>query len=430
MCGIIGIYNFDKNKDIINETLQRMTKLQHRGKDSFGVSFKIEKLNIKSFKKKGMINDLKMESDEKIVSCLGHLKYRTSNMDDTLEENIQPVCNGNLSIAHNGNIPNVDGFDTEHIYKIINEYNGTFKNSLINLVKTIPASYSLVIQYNENMYLLKDRYGIRPLSYGFEGNNTYISSETYGLQGCNNIKEVESGEIIEIDKKGIRTIYKHNVTCDNICAFEFIYFMNPSSFYKNILIESIRKDLIKKITLKEKMGFSKDYIVIGVPNSGIVYGEEYADLLNLEYKQLINKNTDERTFISSTNEEIKKTCHKKFSYDRENIKGKKIILIDDTIVRGNVMRYICKKLRECGTKEIHVRIPSPPVVDICQLGIPINNKENLLMNNNTVESAIETLQINSLIFLEKEDLNTIPFDTYKECFGGGIKGEIISYLKK
>lgn len=430
MCGIIGIYNFDKKNDIINETLERMSKLQHRGKDSFGISFKIEDSHIKSLKKKGMINDFKIESDKNIISCLGHLKYRTSNMNDIEKGNIQPVCNDILSIAHNGNIPNVDGFDTNYIYKIITDYNGTFKNALINLIKTIPASYSLVIQYKESLYILKDRYGIRPLSYGFKGNNTYISSETYGLVGCNNIREVDSGEIIEIDKRGIRQIYKHDKTFDNICAFEFIYFMNPCSFYKNIMIESIRKDLIKKLTQKEKMEFSKDYIVVGVPNSGIVYGEEYSNILDLEYRQLINKNTDERTFISPTQEEIKKTCHKKFTYDRENIKGKKIIVIDDTIVRGNVMNYICDNLRDCGAKEIHVRIPSPPVVDICQLGIPINNKDNLLMNNHTIESALNALNINSLIFLEIEDLDVIPFDTYKECFGGGIKGDIVSFLKK
>tara|TARA_Y100000817_G_scaffold23871_1_gene17189 strand:- start:488 stop:919 length:432 start_codon:yes stop_codon:yes gene_type:complete len=141
------------------------------------------------------------------------------------------------------------------------------------------------------------------------------------------------------------------------------------------------------------------------------------------------KNTDERTFISPNIKEIQKTCHKKFKYDKTRINGNKIIIIDDTIVRGNVMKYICSSLRECGAKEIHIRIPSPPVIDICQLGIPINTKEELIMFNKTETEVCSILGVNSLIFLEKEDLNTIPFNTYQECFGGGIKEEISSYMK-
>tara|TARA_Y100000996_G_scaffold408851_1_gene388586 strand:+ start:1252 stop:2553 length:1302 start_codon:yes stop_codon:yes gene_type:complete len=432
MCGIVGIYNLDKKKNIVDELLTMMSKLQHRGKDSFGISYK-GKNQIIPFKKKGMITGniiTEIKEGKDIISCVGHLKYRTSNMSDIHEDNIQPIIDGNISVSHNGNIPNVKGFDTQHILNEILKYNGNFKDSLINLIKKIPAAYSLVIQNEDNLYLLKDRYGIRPLSYGFKGNNIYISSETIGLEGCNNITEVDSGQILEINNKSIHEIYKDNNAIDNICAFEFIYFMNPHSIYKNFIIQDVRKMLIKKLVETEKKSFSKDYIVVGVPNSGIIYGEEYSRLLSLNYKQLIMKTTDERSFISSNKEEIKKTCHKKFKYDKEKIKDNKIIVIDDTIVRGNVMRYICKSLKECGAKEIHVRIPSPPIIDICQLGIPINNKRELLMLNNTNKETCSLLGIDSLLFLEKDILNELPFDTYRECFGGGIKEEIIAYLKQ
>tara|TARA_Y100000590_G_C15722067_1_gene1013852 strand:+ start:411 stop:1709 length:1299 start_codon:yes stop_codon:yes gene_type:complete len=431
MCGIVGIYNFDKNKCILDELLEMMNKLQHRGKDSYGISLKkIKKEDIQSFRKKGMVDNTYFEDPgDTIISCVGHLKYRTSNMSETCEDNIQPITNNNLSVSHNGNVPNIEGFDTQHIFDLIVNYNGSFKNSLINLIETIPAAYSLLIQKDNSIYLLKDRYGIRPLSYGFKKNNIHISSETIGLTGCNNIEEIESGQIIEIDKKGIREIYRHQNTCDNLCAFEFIYFMNPYSFYKDILIKSVRERLVNRLVEKEISIFSKDYIVVGVPNSGIIYGEEYSNLLSLNYEQIIMKNTDERTFISPNIKEIQKTCHKKFKYDKTRINGNKIIIIDDTIVRGNVMKYICSSLRECGAKEIHIRIPSPPVIDICQLGIPINTKEELIMFNKTETEVCSILGVNSLIFLEKEDLNTIPFNTYQECFGGGIKEEISSYMK-
>ena len=431
MCGIVGIYNFDKNECVLDELLEMMNKLQHRGKDSYGISLKqFKKEDIQSFRKKGMVDDIYFEDPrDTIISCVGHLKYRTSNMSETCEDNIQPIVNNNISVSHNGNVPNIKGFDTQHIFDLIVNYNGSFKNSLINLIETIPAAYSLLIQKDNSIYLLKDRYGIRPLSYGFKKNNIHISSETIGLTGCNNIEEIESGQIIEIDKKGIREIYRHQNTCDNLCAFEFIYFMNPYSFYKDILIKSVRERLVNRLVEKEISIFSKDYIVVGVPNSGIIYGEEYSNLLSLNYEQIIMKNTDERTFISPNIKEIQKTCHKKFKYDKNRINGNKIIIIDDTIVRGNVMKYICSSLRECGAKEIHIRIPSPPVIDICQLGIPINTKEELIMFNKTETEVCSILGVNSLIFLEKEDLNTIPFNTYQECFGGGIKEEISSYMK-
>ena len=194
------------------------------------------------------------------------------------------------------------------------------------------------------------------------------------------------------------------------------------------MINEIRKDLITKCVEREKLSFSKDYIVVGVPNSGIIYGEEYSRLLGLKYIQLITKNINERSFISSNKSEIEKTCRKKFNFNKEKINGNKIIVIDDTIVRGNVMKYICNSLRECGAKEIHLRIPSPPVVDICQLSIPINSKEELIMNKRDVREVSKILGVNSLSFLEKEDLNCIPFETYNECFGGGIRKEIIDYL--
>ena len=209
MCGVVGIYNFDKKEGVLDELLQMMKKLQHRGKDSYGISLKESKRGLKLFQKKGMVDNIDFHSDDVIISCVGHLKYRTSNMLEIDEDNIQPITNNTVSVSHNGNIPNINGFDTQHIFDLIVNYNGTFQKSLINVIKTIPAAYSLVVQNGNTIYIMKDRYGIRPLSYGFKKNNVYISSETIGLEGCNNIEELESGQIIEIDRKGVREIYKH-----------------------------------------------------------------------------------------------------------------------------------------------------------------------------------------------------------------------------
>jgi len=427
MCGIVGIYNYENKNDIINETLTIMKKLQHRGKDSFGLSF-LNKSNIETIKKKGSISDFKIEIIDNIVSCIGHLKYRTSNMnnDITIDE-ICPIGDNNLSIVHNGNIPNIDSFDTKYIYDMIKNF-GDIKGGLINLINTIPASYSIIVQYGNLMYILKDKYSIRPLSYGYKDKNIYISSETVGLEGCKNIVEINGGQIIEIDENGIREIYQHDIYYNNICAFEFIYFMNPNSFYKDVSVKSVREIFARCLAKRENVNFNDEYIVIGVPNSGIIYGKEYSKVLNLKYEQLILKNTDERTFISIDEKMAKQTCHKKFKFVEDELNDKKVIIIDDTIVKGNVMKYIISEFKKCGVSEIHIRIPSPPIIDICQLGIPINNKDDLIMYNRNIEEVCRILDINSLIFLEKEDLNVIPFDTYKECFGGGIKKEITDYV--
>lgn len=157
MCGIACIYNFDKNEGILNELLKIMNKLQHRGKDSYGICLKELKGGIKSFRESGMVGDTHFKENKIIISCVGHLKYRTSNMSQTREQDIQPITNDIISLSHNGNIPNVTGFDTQHIFDLISNYNGTFKNSLINIIKTIPAAYSLIVQKGDSIYIMKDR---------------------------------------------------------------------------------------------------------------------------------------------------------------------------------------------------------------------------------------------------------------------------------
>ena len=273
MCGIVGIYNYDNNDDILNQTLEIMKSLQHRGKDSFGLSF--YNSNIEIIKKKGQINDFKIKVLKDVISCIGHLKYRTSNMkrEEIDIDEIQPIGNEKISIVHNGNIPNISTFDTKYIYDIIVKFNN-IKDGLIYLINKIPASYSIIVQYNNILYILKDKYSIRPLSYGYNDKNIHISSETVGLSNCKNIIEVNGGQILEINGDGIREIYQHNVYYDNICAFEFIYFMNPNSFYKNINVKNIRELLARRLTQREKVNFNDEYIVIGVPNSGIIYGKE------------------------------------------------------------------------------------------------------------------------------------------------------------
>ena len=295
----------------------------------------------------------------------------------------------------------------------------------------IPACYCMIIMYKEEMYIMKDRYGIRPLSYGIKNECVYISSETIGLDGCDKITEVNNGEILKLSSCNITQLYRHSETYNNICSFEMIYFMNPYSYYKDIQIKTIRKKLAKLLLDKENILVckDKDCIVVGVPNSGIVYGEAFSDGLSLKYSQIIKKTTNERTFISKDHDGRVSSCKKKFIYDKDLIEGKKIIIVDDTIVRGNVMKTLINGIKKFNPSEIHIRIPSPPVIDKCQLGIAIRSKEELLMNNHNISDIKDILKVDSIKYLTLDEVLSVIPDCYCEFFGGGISTEITSYGK-
>jgi len=425
MCGIFGIFNNDNKDTIINDMIEGIKSLQHRGQDAHGISYKLkDKQNINTMKYLGMVktdNFTDIINTKYITSCIGHTKYSTSskinNFKKVSSEEIQPISNKEISIVHNGNIPNVKGFDTEFLMKRIINYNGSFSDSLINIVNTIPAAFCLLIIYKNDLFIIRDRYGIRPLSYGYKNNNVVISSESISLNGCINISDVLPGEIIRINSNGLRQIYNHPDSKDCFCSFELFYFMNPYSYYNKKLVKQYREELANKLAKKEDIiPVKSDYIVIGIPSSGIIYGMEYAKHMCLNYKQLIQKKTSERTFIGVNKEEREKICNDKFVFHKTGISGENIIIVDDTIVRGNVMKNIINNLKLCGANEIHVRIPSPPVIDRCQLGIDIN-KEDLIMNNKSIHEVESIFEINSLKYLILKDLSNFPKHSYKECFG-------------
>ena len=425
MCGISGIY--DKNNisdDNISYLINILNLLQHRGKDSCGISYINEQSNTETIKNFGSVRQVFGSNIIKnnIKQCIGHVRYTTSGKGNFNE--IQPISNRSLSIVHNGNIPTILGHDTSYIFNILNQ-SSNIEETLIKINNTIPAAYCLIIMFKQNMYVLRDKYGIRPLSYGFKGSKIIISSETIGLNGCKDITNVKSGEILRIDNNGIKQIYHNSNSIDGICAFELIYLMNPDSIYNDILIKDYRKKLGELLAKKNKLTLDNDFIVIGIPNSGIDSAKAYSKSLNLKYYQSIEKNKKGRTFILKNNTERIKECNKSFTYNYNEIKNKKIIIIDDTIVRGNVIKSIIHNIKKIGVKELHVRIPAPPVIDICQLGIAIHSKEELLLNNKSISDVCTLLSIDSLEYLDISDLSFFPKDSYKQCFGGGIKDDII-----
>ncbi len=338
---------------------------------------------------------------------------------------IQTISKAPFYIAHNGNIPNLENHDTSYLRNLLEDGSKDMANKLIKLIEEIPAAFSIIIlTYDNKLYIMRDRFGIRPLCIGKEGDKFYISSESCAFsKNINYLRDVNPGELIKIDENGLESLYTHKDGKMNLCTFEILYFLNEDSFTDGLNIKNIRKNLGKILADKEDTlnKEDKDYIVIGIPLTGILYGKSYAKQLGFDYQQLIKKNNNvSRTFIILNDLERKKACDKKFSYDEEKIKDKKIVIVDDTIVRGNVIQSIIKNLKKCGAKEIHVRIPAPPVIDICELGISIQSKEELIMNNKTTDEVCNEIGANSLKYLDIDDLEHFPENSYNQCFTGYI----------
>ena len=484
MCGIFAIFNSTDNQDnIINtipDTIEGLKLLQHRGKDSCGISYNQSNIksninsNIKEIKGKGLVSDVFSNKNIKNINsniCIGHVKYNTNN--NIYNNFIQPLTSNNnnnnnnsISLAHNGNIPNIRTYDSQYLLDFIlnnNSNNSNIDDTLIKLMNYFSVSFCLCIIYKDSLYVMRDRHGIRPLSIYIDDNKSYsnindlkdkkdfvnhkkkslsglsrvyVSSETYAFKSIryniknydyrDNIREVMPGEIIKISNDGIRLIYTHPAARYGLCAFELFYFMNPDSFIYNNFVSDIRRLLGIKLAQKEKHILKKNknkkrYLVTGVPQSGIISAQAYARYLSLDYFQIIEKNNntnngEDRTFILPNDTERIRACKKKFTYNKRLIKNRNIIIVDDTIVRGNVIKTIIDIFKQLGANEIHIRIPAPPVVNRCQLGIAIYNKNELLMNGKSIEAARFILGVNSLEFLETSELDMIPPESYKECF--------------
>ena len=433
MCGIFGIYSLIKNKNIGYEMINGLKLLQHRGKDGYGLAY-YSNSYYHLIKKIGKIhlNNINIESK----CCIGHTRYSTSGY--TINEGIikktelQPL-KGMLGskefyLIHNGTIPFVKGHDTSFVRSLIQSLNKkNIEQILIYIMNNIPAAYCLMILFDQKLYVLRDRFGIRPLCIGKKEKNYYVSSESYALDNIPFLRDVAPGEILKIDDNGITSIYIHPKRQLSLCTFEILYFLNECNITDGLDITNIRKQLAYTLAKKEKL-LNKKYIVVGIPLTGILLGKAYAEYLNLEYIQCITKNsTISRTFIEKTNKERKDACIKKFIYNKQELKGKNVIIVDDTVVRGNVITAIIKNLRAIGIGEVHVRIPAPPVIDRCFLGISIQSKKELIMTNRTIEQVRMTIGAHSLRYLTLNDIAPfLPEKTYNHCFSGCIDKKILT----
>jgi amidophosphoribosyltransferase len=446
MCGILVAYNNSKFNTLL-DFLVLLEKIQHRGQDSFGFTYynnikTSNVINLVTKTIKGLIKDNLIENInyKSILSKLfiGHTRYITSGIKTNnvsqpisgLTQNKETfiICfNGNINLdLYKNPINNVNyNIDTELIVRFFeNESNNNslFETILVKFMNTFDRAYSIVIYFKDNIYCLRDRYGVRPLLYNITNNNLLITSES-----CINKElkytNIEEGQIIKFDLHAtikvidIYNIHKNQKIKQNQkanCLFEYIYFMNKDSEWNNINIYNIRGDFGKSLAKDENINIVNNpdnYIVIGIPNSGIPSAIEYSKTLNIPYKQYINKNPKiNRTFILKDNEKRIKASKEKYIYNKKELNGKNIILFDDSIVRGITIKNIISKLKTLNVKEIHIRIASPPIKYECYYGIDIPTKKELIANNFSNIESINT-------FLGSTSLKYINIEKIKELMG-------------
>lgn len=427
MCGILAYFSKTKSLNL-EEFINHLFNLKHRGQDSCGISY-IQNGTIKTHYAES-IDKLDSKINENNYSLLGHVRYITSGGSDIHQPYISSNNFGSYSLIFNGNIPTNEydtNFNSDTLmiidYLNKNSYNYTTWIELLkSFLNNYKKSYSLIIQTNESMFILRDKYGVRPLYYNKNlSNNSYLfSSETCIFDSSSFPREIKAGTLHALNRYGLKKIEEDPAPCQSHCLFEYVYFLNKNSEFEGTQVVNYRNKIGRVMAQNDKeFENNSELIVCGVPNSGLEYSKTYANELNITHQESIKKNKNVfRTFILKNDTERNKYAKLKYIFD-ENIKGKKIVIIDDSLVRGITLKNLVNNLKEFGVKEVHVRIASPPLTSPCKYGIDIPTREELIFNN--IESSkkmCDFFNCESIKYISLNDIRKIMPLTEKcfECF--------------
>lgn len=427
-CGVFGVH---KVKDASRLTYYGLHSLQHRGQEACGIATSNGE-NIICVKHPGLVSEtFNSENIESMpgTNSVGHVRYSTAG--DNILENIQPMMvrahQGEFAVVHNGQIVNglelrneleTDGAifqgtsDTEIICHLIQRGEGRFIDKLMQAVSRLEGAFSIIVMTKNTMYAVRDKYGMRPLAIAKLEDGYVISSETCAFEIVNAqfIKYVEPGEVIKLGKNGYEELRYAAPAEKKICAMEYIYFARPDSDidYKNV--HAVRKLSGKMLARRDKVEAD---MVVGVPDSSLSAAMGYAEEAQIPYEMgLIKNRYVGRTFIQPTQAERDRGVKMKLSAVKSIVEGKRIILIDDSIVRGTTIKRIVHLLKDAGAKEVHLRIASAQIISPCFYGVDMKTVEELISASHTKEEICEEVKADSLEFL------TIP--EMKEIFGEGI----------
>lgn len=436
LCGVFGIYSKEK-KNISQIIYYGLYALQHRGQDSAGMAINNNGY-IDYHKGLGLAYEV-LDKDvlNRLRGDIGIGHVRSGSSGETTTANSEPLVvgykQGALALAYDGNLVNYkelrekmedDGIifqssiDTEVIANLIARYHKEdIEQAIIKAVKDIKGSYALVLMTNDRLIGIRDPYGLKPLCIGKLGKDYILSSETCALDtiGANFVRDVEPGEMVVIIDGDIKSIRTKESKCKSICLFEIIYLARPDSKLDGKSIYLLRREAGRNLA---RVHPAEGDIVISAPDSGTVAAIGYAEESKIPYDEgLIKNRYVGRTFIQPTQELREIGVRIKLNVLKENVEDKRVILVDDSIVRGTTMKRIVGMLKEAGAKEVHVRIASPPVKHPCHLGMHTPEKANLIAANKSIDKIRDEIGADSLHYLSLEGLLEAVGGENSYCIG-------------
>ncbi|MDD3164644.1 MAG: amidophosphoribosyltransferase [Oscillospiraceae bacterium] len=457
-CGVFGIFS-KKTEDLATLVYYGLYALQHRGQESAGIVVNDDGI-FHSYKEVGLVSEVfsarRLEELGLGNMAIGHVRYGTTGVDKRL--NAQPIVvnhiKGRMALAHNGNLTNsfelrqeleMNGSifhttsDTEVISYIITKERlsaPSIEQAINQAMNRIQGAYSLCIMSPSKMIAVRDENGFRPLCYGVTDDGSYVvASESCALDaiGATFVRDLEPGEIIVFDKDGIRSIRDH---CKKIartfCVFEYIYFARPDSVIDGCSVHEARRRAGKFLAREHPVEAD---VVIGVPDSGLDAAIGYSQESGIPYGIGFIKNKYiGRTFISPGQKSRESLVKIKLNPIAETVRGKRVVLIDDSIVRGTTSARIVKLIRDAGAAEIHFRVSAPPFINPCYYGTDIDSRENLIAVNHSIEEIAQIIGADTLGYLSLENVVKLGGENNDGycigCFSGNYPTETPSGERK
>lgn len=439
-CGVVGIHG---NKNASQLAYLALYALQHRGEESTGiVSFDGKK--IYQHKGQGLVGNVFKEENLKKLKghlAVGHVRYSTTG--SSTSKNVQPLLinhkKGVIAVAHNGNLTNSVALrneledagsilqttmDSELIlHLLVKDHQNNYSGKLLPIMSRLEGAFSFVMMINDAVYAMRDPLGFRPLCVGRLSDGGYIvASETCALDilQAAYIRDVEPGEVVIIDRNGIRSLKQPEPKKHAFCIFEYIYFSRPDS---NIFTQSVylsRKNLGK--TLAKESPADAD-LVMPIPDSGTCAALGFAEESKIPLEiAFVRNHYIGRTFIQPSQLIRDFKVKIKLNPVRDAIKGKRIVIVEDSIVRGTTSRGRVRALREAGAKEIHMRVSCPPLISPCFYGIDFPTKKELIASNHTIEGIRQFVGVDSLKYLSLDGMLSsmlLPKEEFcTACFTG------------
>ncbi len=421
-CGVFGVFSRGEIADIVMDVYYGLYALQHRGQESCGIAVNDDGV-ISCHKDLGLVNEVftrdVLAAMPRGKMAIGHCRYATTGTRSAA--NAQPLSlrhvKGNMALAHNGNLTNAAELredvelsgaifhttsDTEVIAYTITKERLTapsIEQAVVRAMDKIKGAYSLVIMSPRKLIAARDPKGFRPLCMGKLGESVVFSSESCALDavGATFVRDIEPGEVVVVTEEGVHSLRTHCGQPQAFCVFEYIYFARPDSVVEGNSVHAARQRAGAILALEHPVAAD---VVIGVPDSGLDAALGYARQSGIPYGIGFLKNKYiGRTFIAPGQKQRENAVRIKLNPIGATVRGKRVVLVDDSIVRGTTSLKIVRLLREAGATEVHMRLSAPPFLYPCYFGTDIDSSENLIAYQHSVEEIRKIIDVDSLGFL-------------------------------